>query len=102
MKIECHTREFLEAVNLVAGVVSSNTTRPILHSVLISAESEQLVIQGTDMEVGLAVRVDGVEVSEPGKIAIPAVLGFDLRQAWGATHTSNQNIAETVNSAKTR
>lgn len=73
MKAQCQTRELLEAVNLVSGVVSSHSTRPILQSVHIEAlESEGLVIKGTDMEVGLSISVDEVHVEEPGTVVVSA------------------------------
>ncbi len=83
MRVQCQTRELLEAVNLVASVVSSNATRPILLSVLVRADGLSkakgdtgsgagLLIQGTDMEVGLQVRVDEVMVEEAGAVVIPA------------------------------
>ena len=67
MRVQCQTRELLEAVNLVSSVVSSHSTRPILQSIHIEAhETEGLLIKGTDMEVGLSISVDEVHVEESG------------------------------------
>ena len=84
MRIECQTRELFEAVQLVVGVVSNNATRPILHSVLVKAADDGLSIQGTDLEVGLSVRVDEVDIQEAGEVAIPAArLHAILRELQG-------------------
>ncbi len=72
MKVLCHTKELQEAVNLATGVVASNSTRPILLAVFLKTTDEGLIVQGTDMEVGLSVRVDGVEVQSKGELAVSA------------------------------
>ncbi|MCA8958931.1 MAG: DNA polymerase III subunit beta [Planctomycetes bacterium] len=72
MKVLCHTKELQEAVNLVTGVVASNATRPILLAVYLRTDNGGLIVQGTDMEVGLSVRLDSVEISTDGDLAIPA------------------------------
>ena len=72
MKIQCHSKELLEAVGLAAGVVPNNATRPILQTLLLDASPSGLVVKGTDLEVGLSARVDGVICEEPGQAAIPA------------------------------
>ena len=72
MKIQCQSKELLEAVALAAGVVPNNATRPILQTLLLDATSQGLMVQGTDLEVGLSARVDEVICEEPGRAAIPA------------------------------
>ena len=53
-------------------MVPNNATRPILQTLLLDASSNGLVVQGTDLEVGLSARVDEVLCEEPGRVAIPA------------------------------
>ncbi len=72
MKIQCQSKELLEAVALAAGVVPNNATRPILQTLLLDASANGLLVQGTDLEVGLSARVDEVLCEEPGRVAIPA------------------------------
>ncbi len=85
LKVKCQSRELLEAVNLVNGVVSGHSTRPILQSLQIDADPTQgLMIRGTDMEVGLSIRVDEVHVEDPGKVVVTANrLHAILREARG-------------------
>lgn len=72
MKVSSQTRVLQEAVQLVSGVVPNNATRPILTCVFLKATPDGLLVQGTDLEVGLSVRVDEVLVEDPGSIVIPA------------------------------
>ncbi|MEM7164015.1 MAG: DNA polymerase III subunit beta [Planctomycetota bacterium] len=76
MRVLCQTRSLQEAIQLVAGVVPANATRPILLCVFLKAEADHLVVQGTDLEAGLSVRIDEVEVAEPGVAAV-AVSGLN-------------------------
>ncbi|MGE3164060.1 MAG: DNA polymerase III subunit beta [Planctomycetota bacterium] len=72
MKVSSQTRVLQEAVQLVSGVVPGNVTRPILACVLIRADEAGLTVQGTDLDVGLAVRVDEVNVGQAGAVAVAA------------------------------
>lgn len=73
MKIQCQSKELLEAVQLAAAVVPANATRPILQTLLLDARAgDGLLVQGTDLDVGLSVRVDEVMIEEAGRAAIPA------------------------------
>lgn len=76
MRVLCQTRSLQEAIQLVAGVVPANATRPILLCVFLKAEADHLVVQGTDLEAGLSVRIDEVEIQEPGEAAV-AVSGLN-------------------------
>lgn len=86
MKVQCQTRVLQEAIQLVSAVVPSNATRPILLCVFLKAEKDGLVVQGTDLEVGLSVRVDEVQVEEPGTIVLSAArLHAILRETQSET-----------------
>lgn len=71
MKIQCHSRELLEAITLVSAVVPSNPTRPVLQSVRMTASNSGLRVEGTDLEVGLSAQVDEVMVETEGMVVIP-------------------------------
>ncbi|MFN0060322.1 MAG: DNA polymerase III subunit beta [Planctomycetota bacterium] len=72
MKIQCKSRPFVEAVSLVSSVVSPNPTRPVLQSLYVSVVERGLFVQGTDLEVGLSVRVDEVLVGRTGDFVVSA------------------------------
>ena len=85
MKFQCHTRDFLEAVGLVSGVVPANPTRPVLQSALLIADQKGLQVVGTDLEVGLQAQVDEVMVEKEGSCLVPcARLVKILRELQGS------------------
>jgi len=71
MKIQCHSRDLLEAISLVSGVVPANPTRPVLQQARITATRDGLQVEGTDLEVGLQVQIVEVMVEQEGSCLIP-------------------------------
>jgi DNA polymerase-3 subunit beta len=71
MKIVCQKDVLAKAVGLAQSAVSSKTTLAILSNLLFDAAKEGLTILGTDLEIGLKVKVEA-EVVKPGSITIPA------------------------------
>ena len=95
MKVKSQSRELLEAVNLVNGVVSGHSTRPILQSLQLEADAGRgLVIRGTDMEVGLSITVDEVQVDEPGKVVVTANRLYSILREARGDQTSLETEAE--------
>jgi DNA polymerase-3 subunit beta len=72
MRVKSDRKALQEAAALVLGVVPSKTSRPILQNFLLETRDNHLVIQGSDMEVGVSVSVEKVEVEEEGKAVVPA------------------------------
>ncbi len=54
------------------GIVSSRTTKDVLKCVRLTTVGEKLLINATDLEVGLRVEVEQVQVGKPGEVLIPA------------------------------
>lgn len=76
MKVICDRSALLDAINTVSGVVPSRTPRQHLTCVSLTAEKSgdagSLVLAATDAEISLRLRVDRVDVAEPGQMLIPA------------------------------
>jgi DNA polymerase-3 subunit beta len=72
MRVKAERKELQEAASLVQGIVPSKTSRPILQNFLLEARDNHLFIQGTDMEVGISLKVEKIEVQEEGKVVVPA------------------------------
>lgn len=76
MKVVCDRASLLEAINLVSGVVATRTPRPQLTCVKLTAAKEgkggTLTLAATDAEISLRLRVENVDVEQPGDILIPA------------------------------
>lgn len=71
MKVICDRAALVDAVNLVGGVVSGRTPTPVLQCVKIVADANGLTLIGTDLEVGLRLNIDQVDVQKKGEALIP-------------------------------
>ncbi len=76
MKFIVSTSNLLKQLQLISGVISSNTVLPILEDFLFVVEDKKLTIFSTDLETSMSTMVD-VEAKESGKIAIPAKILMD-------------------------
>jgi DNA polymerase-3 subunit beta len=77
MKFIVSAGSLLKQLQLVAGVVSSNTVLPILEDFLFDIKDGKLTVFSTDLETSMSAVMD-VEANEDGKIAIPAKLLMDI------------------------
>jgi DNA polymerase-3 subunit beta len=78
MKFSTNRETLLKAVQLVTGVVERRQTLPVLSNLLVTAEMAegsgggQVSLIGTDLEVELIARVQGIQVEQAGSATIPA------------------------------
>lgn len=72
MKFEIQQEALQKALDLVAGVVPSKTTLPILKSILVEAEASLLRFSVTNLDISMVTTTADVEIAEPGKAAVPA------------------------------
>ncbi|MCA9297901.1 MAG: hypothetical protein KDA28_02475, partial [Phycisphaerales bacterium] len=76
MKVICDRGALMDAINVVSGVVVSRSPRQQLTCVKLTAERDgdvgMLTLTGTDGEISLRLRLDRVDVEEPGEALIPA------------------------------
>lgn len=73
MKFIASTSVLLKHLQLIDGVISSNTVLPILEDFLFEIEKGRLTVSSTDLETSMSVSLD-IESKTSGKIAIPAKL----------------------------
>lgn len=71
MKIRCPKEPLLAALQSAAAVVPSRSPKPILTNVKVEATRDEVVLSATDLEVGIRVAVEGVEVVAPGTVLLP-------------------------------
>jgi DNA polymerase-3 subunit beta len=71
MKIVADRQALYGAMQHVGSVIASTAVSPIFQNVKMEAEKDEVFLSATDMEVGLRVRVGGVEVKEAGSVLIP-------------------------------
>jgi len=72
MKVICERAALVNAVNLCNSVVSQRTPAPVLQCMKLSATKGLLTLAATDLEVGLRLGLERVEVEEEGEALIPA------------------------------
>jgi DNA polymerase III subunit beta len=77
MKITVLQEEFSKALSIASRFTSPKVQLPVLANVLLSAEKSSLYISGTNLEISVSTTI-GAEVSEEGKITIPARTLFDI------------------------
>ena len=72
MKVICDRAALVEAVNLIGSVVPNRTPTPVLRCVYFQAREGLLVLSATDLEVGIRLSVEQVDVETPGEALVPA------------------------------
>jgi DNA polymerase-3 subunit beta len=88
MRAECHREGLLSACQLVSAALSSKDVKPILTNVKAVADEGRCTLMATDLEVGIRLDVQGLEISEPGEAILPAKKLVDiLREARDDTLT---------------
>ena len=82
MKIRCNRDSFLNAFQTAAAVAPSRSPKPILQNVKMEVSSEGTTLLATDLEIGIRVDVEGVEVETAGAAILPlARFGAILRES---------------------
>ena len=71
MKFIASTSALLKQLQLISGVISTNSVLPILEDFLFDIKDGKLTIFSTDLETSMSTTMD-VEAKEDGRIAIPA------------------------------
>src|ERR1700744_6485711 len=77
MKFIVSTSALLKQIQLIDGVISSNTVLPILEDFLFEIKGSKLTVFSTDLETSMSATFD-VEAKEDGKIAIPAKILLNI------------------------
>lgn len=81
MKITINRESFASVFQVAAAVAPQRSPKPILQNVKIDALNDSVVITATDMEVGVRLTADDVEISTPGSVVVPvARFGLILRE----------------------
>jgi DNA polymerase-3 subunit beta len=62
----------LAALQSAAAVVPARSPKPVLTSVKFEAVREEAVLSATDLEIGIRIVVEGVEVAAPGAVLLPS------------------------------
>jgi len=78
MKFTINREKLLEPLQLACGVVERRQTVPILSNLMLTLDSNKLVVVGSDQEVEITVSIPDVEMAEAGEITVPARKFLDI------------------------
>lgn len=84
MNFAITSKTLLQQLQVIGGIISNNSTVPILNDFLFEASDGGLTIYGSDLETSLSARLnaDQVNVKKNGSIAIPAKLLLDTLKTF--------------------
>ncbi len=71
MKLVADVEALHDAFQYAGSIISSSLDGTIYRNVKLDAGPEETILSSSDMEVGLRVRADGVEVQEEGVVLVP-------------------------------
>lgn len=77
MHFTVHKTQLLNALQKIIGVIPSKTSIPILSSLLLELNENQLTLTGTDLEISISTQLT-VKTDMNGAITVPAKLLADI------------------------
>ncbi|MCX5682309.1 MAG: DNA polymerase III subunit beta [Planctomycetota bacterium] len=72
MKTVCDRATLTRAVQVASSVVAPKSPKPALGCIKLEARKEKMTLLATDLEVGIRVELDKMEVQQPGDGLVPA------------------------------
>jgi len=72
MKAACDRATLTRGVQVASAVVSPRSPKPALGCIKITAEKDAMTLLATDLEVGVRIELDKMDVQEPGIGLVPA------------------------------
>ncbi|HJN10008.1 MAG TPA: DNA polymerase III subunit beta [Pirellulaceae bacterium] len=82
MKITCNREQLLTAFQTAATVAPARSPKPILRNVKLEVSNDCSTLMATDMEVGIRIEGEGIEVQTPGSVLLPvSQFGSILRES---------------------
>ena len=88
MKIISNREKFLAAFQVAAGIAPTRSPKEVLNNIKIEATDGKVVLMATDLEAGIRLEVDSVEVVKPGRALLNVQrVGNILREASDETLT---------------
>lgn len=72
MKAVCDRATLTSGVQVASAVVASRSPKPALGCIKMAAEKDSITLLATDLEVGIRIELNKMEVQEPGVGLVPA------------------------------
>jgi DNA polymerase-3 subunit beta len=73
VKFEIQQDDLQKALDVIANVVPTKTTLPILTCILMEAADGRLTLSATNLDISITTGTDKVTIKDEGKVAIPAI-----------------------------
>ena len=83
MKFIVSSNVLLKALQSISGVLSTNSTLPILDNYLFELIDGSLTVTASDIETTMSVNIPLVKAEEEGNIAVPAKILLDTLKTFG-------------------
>lgn len=98
MKIACDREKMASAFQLAGSVALSRSPKEVLQNVKIEAQEDRVTLMATDMETGIRIDVEGVDVQTPGKALLHVGrVGLILRESSDdQLHIESDGSATTI------
>ncbi len=97
MKITCEREKLLHAFQTASAVAPSRSPKPILQNVKLEATGDGATLMATDLEIGVRIELQGIQVEVPGAVVLPiGRFGSILRES------SDEQLYLESSGAKTR
>lgn len=82
MKIICNREKLLGAFQIAAGIAPTRSPKEVLNNIKIDASEGRVVLMATDLEAGIRLEVENVQVLAPGRALLNVQrVGNILREA---------------------
>lgn len=83
MKFIVSSQVLLRSLQSIGGVLSTNSTLPILDNFLFHLEGDTLTVTASDIETTMSVIIPLVKSEDEGNVAIPAKILIDTLKTFG-------------------
>lgn len=77
MKFIVSSAALLKQLQLISGVISTNTVLPILEDFLFVVKEDQLKVYATDLEISMSTQLE-INSKDEGRVAVPAKMLTDI------------------------
>src|SRR3954453_5795623 len=78
MKLTLPRDQLFSALQIISRAVSTRATLPSLGGIQLEADNGSLTLRAPDMELGLSMTIDGVQLDTPGTVLLPGRLLGDV------------------------
>jgi DNA polymerase-3 subunit beta len=72
MKAVCDRAALTRAVQVASGVATPRSPKPALGCIKLEADKKHMTLLATDLEVGIRIDLDKMDIQEPGAALVPA------------------------------